>query len=152
LPPMPMTLQTLVVLMIGAACGWRLGVATILAYLAIGALGLPVFAGPVGGLAPLSGATAGFLFGFVVAAFVVGWLSGRGWDRSVVWMFAAMALGHIVILAMGLAWLAYGRNLGLGKAWAVGVGPFLAGAAVKNLLGALLVPLLRAAGDRRAAD
>ena len=78
LPYVPMTLQTLVVLVIGAAYGWRLGSATLLAYLAVGAIGLPVFAGPVGGIAPLAGPTAGYLFGFVGAAFVTGWLAERG--------------------------------------------------------------------------
>lgn len=149
LPMVPMTLQTLVVLVIGAAYGWRLGVATVLGYLAVGAVGVPVFAGPIGGLAPLFGATAGFLFGFVVAAFITGVLGERGWDRSIIHMFLALAIGHVVILAMGLVWLAYGRQLGLEKAWAVGVGPFLAGAVVKTLLGALLVPGLRALADRR---
>ncbi len=81
LPYVPMTLQTLVVLMIGAAYGWRLGSATVMAYLAEGAIGFPVFAGPVGGLGPLVGPTAGYLFAFVAAAFVTGWLSERGWDR-----------------------------------------------------------------------
>ena len=90
LPYVPMTLQTLVVLVIGAAYGWRLGSATVIAYLAEGAMGLPVFAGPVGGLAPLLGPTAGYLFGFVAAAFVTGWLSERGWDRSVPRLFVAM--------------------------------------------------------------
>src|SRR3954468_9759565 len=93
LPYVPMTLQTLVVLMIGAAYGWRLGVAAVLAYLAEGAIGLPVFAGPVGGLAPLVGPTAGYLCGFVLAALATGWLSQRGWDRSVVWLFVAMGIG-----------------------------------------------------------
>ena len=82
LPYVPMTLQTLVVLVIGAAYGWRLGGATIIVYLAEGATGLPVFAGPVGGLAPLLGPTAGYLVGFVAAAFTTGWLSERGWDRK----------------------------------------------------------------------
>src|SRR6476646_6443410 len=91
-PYVPMTLQTLVVLMIGAAYGWRLGSATVLAYLAEGAIGFPVFAGPVGGLAPLVGPTAGYLFGFVAAAFVTGWLAERGWDRSVLRLFGAMAM------------------------------------------------------------
>ena len=80
-----------------------LGTLTIIAYLAVGALGLPVFAGPVGGLKPLTGATAGFLSGFVVAAFVTGWFSERGWDRSMVRLFVVMAIGHIVIMAMGFA-------------------------------------------------
>lgn len=149
LPYVPMTLQTLVVLMIGAVYGWRLGVATIVAYLAVGALGLPVFAGPVGGLKPLLGPTAGFLLGFVVAAFVTGWLSERGWDRSVVRLFVAMAIGHVLILALGFTWLAFGMNLGAAKAWSIGIAPFLAGALVKNTLGAILVPLLRGVVDRR---
>ncbi|WP_441232206.1 biotin transporter BioY [Tardiphaga sp. 215_C5_N2_1] len=149
LPYVPMTLQTLVVLMIGAVYGWRLGTLTIIAYLAVGALGLPVFAGPVGGLKPLAGATAGFLSGFVVAAFITGWFSERGWDRSMVRLFVVMAIGHIVIMAMGFAWLAYGMKLGAEKAWLVGVMPFLAGALVKNTLGAILVPVLRGMVDRR---
>jgi biotin transport system substrate-specific component len=149
LPFVPMTLQTLVVLMIGAAYGWRLGTATVMAYLAEGAMGLPVFAGPVGGLAPLIGPTAGYLYGFVVAAFVTGWLSERGWDRSVTRLFVAMAIGHIAILAMGFAWLAFGMKLGVEKAWLVGLLPFVTASLVKNALGAALVPAVRRLVDRR---
>jgi biotin transport system substrate-specific component len=149
LPYVPMTLQTLVVLMIGAAYGWRLGSATLIAYLAEGAMGLPVFAGPVGGIAPLVGPTAGYLFGFVGAAFVTGWLAERGWDRSVVWLFAAMAVGHVVIFIAGFGWLAYGIGLGATKAWAVGVVPFIAASLVKNALGATLMPAARRIIDRR---
>ena len=126
LPYVPMTLQTLVVLMIGAAYGWRLGCATVIAYLAEGAIGFPVFAGPIGGLAPLFGPTGGYLVGFVPAAFATGWLSERGWDRSVPRLFVAMALGHIIILAAGYAWLAVGMKLGFEKAWLVGIAPFIA--------------------------
>ena len=135
LPYVPMTLQTLVVLVIGAAYGWRLGSATLMAYLAEGAIGFPVFAGPVGGLAPLIGPTAGYLFGFVAAAFVTGWLSERGWDRSVLRLFVAMALGHILILAAGFGWLAFGMKLGVEKAWLVGIAPFIAASLIKNALG-----------------
>jgi biotin transport system substrate-specific component len=135
--------------MIGAAYGWRLGVATVIAYLAEGAMGMPVFAGPVGGLAPLLGPTAGYLFGFIVAAFVTGWLSERGWDRSVPRLFVAMGIGHIAILAMGFAWLAFGMKLGVEKAWLVGLLPFIAGSLVKNALGAALVPAVRRLVDRR---
>jgi len=149
LPYVPMTLQTLVVLMIGAAYGWRLGSATMIAYLAEGAMGLPVFAGPVGGIAPLVGPTAGYLFGFVMAAFVTGWLAERGWDRSVVLLFAAMAVGHIVILVAGFAWLAFGLGLGAAKAWQVGLAPFIAASLVKNALGATLMPAARRLVDRR---
>jgi biotin transport system substrate-specific component len=149
LPYVPMTLQTLVVLLIGAAYGWRLGVATVIAYLGAGAAGLPVFAGQSGGLAPLVGPTAGYLFGFVAAAFITGWLSERGWDRSAPWLFVAMATGHIVILAAGFAWLAFGARLGIEKAWAVGVVPFIAASVIKNALGAVLIPAVRRAVDRR---
>jgi biotin transport system substrate-specific component len=150
LPYVPMTLQTLVVLMIGAAFGWRLGSATVIAYLAEGAFGLPVFAGPVGGIAPLLGPTAGYLVGFVAAAFVTGWLSERGWDRSVPLLFVAMGFGHIIILAAGFAWLAFGVKLGIEKAWLVGIAPFVAASVIKNALGAILVPAIRRALDRRA--
>ncbi|OKO80247.1 biotin transporter BioY [Bradyrhizobium sp. AS23.2] len=149
LPYVPMTLQTLVVLMIGAAYGWRLGSATMIAYLAEGAMGLPVFAGPVGGIAPLVGPTAGYLFGFIGAAFVTGWLAERGWDRSVVLLFAAMAVGHVVILAAGFGWLAFGLGLGVSKAWQVGIVPFIAASLVKNALGATLMPAVRRIVDRR---
>ncbi len=149
LPYVPMTLQTLVVLVIGAAYGWRLGSATVMAYLAEGALGWPVFAGSVGGLAPLLGPTAGYLFGFVAAAFAVGWLSERGWDRSVPRLFLAMGLGHILILAAGFIWLAFGMKLGVEKAWLVGIAPFIAASLIKNALGATLIPALRHVLDRR---
>ncbi|HEV7881316.1 biotin transporter BioY [Bradyrhizobium sp.] len=149
LPYVPMTMQTLVVLMIGAAYGWRLGTATLLAYLAEGAMGFPVFAGPVGGLAPLVGPTAGYLVGFVAAAFVMGWLSECGWDRSITRLFVAMGLGHVVILAAGFAWLAFGIKLGVEKAWLVGVAPFIAAAVIKSALGAVMIPAIRRLVGRR---
>ena len=149
LPYVPMTLQTLVVLMIGAAYGWRRGSATMIAYLAEGALGLPVFAGPVGGIAPLIGPTAGYLFGFIAAAFLTGWLAERGWDRNVMLLFAAMAVGHVVILAAGFGWLAFGLGLGAAKAWQVGIVPFIAASLVKNALGATLMPAARRIIERR---
>jgi biotin transport system substrate-specific component len=149
LPYVPMTLQTLVVLMIGAAYGWRLGAAIVVAYLAEGAVGWPVFAGPVGGLAPMVGPTAGYLYGFIAAAIITGWLSERGWDRSVPLLFVAMGLGHIVILAAGFAWLAFGMKFGMEKAWLVGIAPFVAASLIKNALGAALVPAIRQLIDRQ---
>jgi biotin transport system substrate-specific component len=149
LPYVPMTLQTLVVLVIGSAYGWRLGSATMIAYLAEGAMGLPVFAGPVGGIAPLLGPTAGYLYGFVTAAFITGWLAERGWDRNIALLFVAMAIGHVAIFIAGFAWLAYGIGLGADKAWAVGVVPFIAASVIKNALGTVLMPALRRIVDRR---
>ena len=143
LPYVPMTLQTLAVLMIGAAYGWRLGTATVMAYLAEGAMGLPVFAGPIGGVAPFVGPTAGYLVGFVAAAGVTGYLSERGWDRSIALLFMAMAVGHVVILGLGFAWLAFGMSLGLEKAWLVGIAPFIAASLIKNALGAAAIPAIR---------
>jgi len=137
------------VLMIGAAYGWRLGSATMIAYLAEGAMGLPVFAGLVGGIAPLLGPTAGYLYGFVLAAFITGWLAERGWDRNVALLFGAMALAHVVIFIAGFGWLAYVIGLGATKAWAVGVAPFIAASVVKNALGAALMPAARRIVDRR---
>lgn len=150
LPYVPMTMQTLVVVMLGAALGARLGAATMLAYLAEGALGLPVFAGPVGGIAPLVGPTAGYLIGFVAAAYLTGWMVERGLGGSIVKIGVAMALGHVVILGLGFAWLAYGIHLGAEQAWLVGVVPFIAGTVVKTALGATLMPALRKLAERRA--
>ena len=149
LPYVPMTLQTLVVLSIGAAYGWRLGAATVIVYLAEGAIGLPVFAGPVGGLAPFTGPTAGYLVGFVAAAFTTGWLSEGGWDRSMPLLFVAMAIGHVIILGCGFAWLVFGIKLGLEKAWWIGIAPFVFASVIKNALGAALIPAARRMLDRR---
>ena len=149
LPYVPITLQTLVVLVIGSVYGWRLGGLTLMAYLAEGAAGLPVFAGTIGGLAPFMGPTAGYLAGFVFAAVITGWLSESGWDRSVLGLFIALAIGHAVILASGFAWLAYGLHLGPEKAWLVGIMPFIAGTVVKNALATALVMLARQKVEHR---
>jgi biotin transport system substrate-specific component len=141
--PVPMTMQTFMVLFLGAALGPRLGALTVLLYLAEGAAGLPVFAGTPEkglGIAYMAGPTGGYLIGFVAAAFVVGWLAERGWDRSVLRLFAAMALGHVVIFAFGVAWLT--QLVGLEKAWLLGVTPFYAATLFKTALGACLMPAL----------
>lgn len=142
LPYVPMTMQTLVVLMIGAGYGSRLGFVTLLAYLAEGAMGLPVFASPVGGLAVIAGPTGGYLAGFAIAAFVTGWMCEHGFGKSALRVFAAMAVGHLIIFAFGFAWLAFGMKLGAERAWLVGVVPFIAGSVVKNALGTVLMAVL----------
>jgi len=142
LPYVPMTLQTLVVLMIGAAYGWRLGSATMIAYLAEGALGLPVFAGPVGGIAPLVGPTAGYLFGFIAAAFVTGWLAERGFDRRYLTSIAAMSLGLAIVYAGGVAWLTIASQpaRSIGAALAAGVVPFVLPDIFKLIVAAGVMP------------
>lgn len=134
----PMTLQTLVVLVLGAAFGARLAVATMLLYLAEGALGMPVFAGPVAGTLYFAGPTGGYLVGFVLAALVVGLLSERGLCRTIPGALSAMIIGHAVIFACGFAWLSV--LFGAQKAFAVGVAPFYAATAIKTALGAAFLP------------
>jgi len=141
--PVPMTMQTFVVLFLGAALGARLGALTVLLYLAEGALGLPVFAGTPEkglGLAYMAGPTGGYLIGFVASAYAVGWLAERGWDRSVLRLFVAMLLGHVVLLAFGLVWLT--QLIGFEKAWMLGIVPFYAATVFKTAFGACLVPAL----------
>jgi len=141
--PVPMTMQTFVALFLGAALGPRLGALTVLLYLAQGAVGLPVFAGTPEkglGLAYMAGPTGGFLIGFAAAAYVVGWLAERGWGQSVPKLFLAMLLGHVVLFAFGVAWLA--QLIGIEKAWMLGVVPFYAATIFKTALGAFVVPAL----------
>ncbi|HWA45312.1 MAG TPA: biotin transporter BioY [Hypericibacter adhaerens] len=141
LVPVPITMQTLVVLVIGVAYGWKLGGATVLLYLAEGAVGLPVFAGSWsegGGIELLYGPTGGYLVGFAVAAAICGALAERGWDRSLVKAGAAMVIGNLIIYALGLTWLAL--QIGIADALKYGLLPFLFGDALKILLGACLLP------------
>ena len=141
--PVPMTLQTLVVLLIGVSYGWRLGFATVLAYLAQGAMGLPVFAGtPEKGLGLLymAGPTGGYLVGFALAAGLTGWLAERGLDRSVIGTAIAMIAGNLVIYVFGLAWLA--NFVGFEKAVTLGVIPFLFGDLVKIMLATASLPVI----------
>lgn len=140
--PVPVTGQTFGVLLIGAALGSRLGLATVVAYLAEGAMGLPVFApGGAPGLARFAGPTAGYLAGFALAAFVVGWLAERGWDRRPDRTVVAMVLGLAVIYAAGLLGLA--RFLPADRLLDAGLLPFLPGEALKVALAAVLLPAAR---------
>ena len=136
--PVPMTMQTLAVLLIGATFGWRLASGTVFLYLVEGALGFPVFA-KGGGLAYFAGPTAGYLFGFLVAATLMGWLAEKGWDRSIVSTVVAMLIGEFIIFAFGVGWLA--SFIGLGKAMTVGFAPFIAAEVFKIALATILLPI-----------
>jgi len=136
--PVPVTGQTLVVLLIGMTYGLRLGGITLAAYLFEGALGLPVFAGGAAGVAVLMGPTAGYLFGFLLAAIAMGYLAERGMGRTVVSTIAAMVIGNCVIYLCGALWLA--NFIGFGQAIAAGVLPFLYGDALKLVVAAGLMP------------
>jgi biotin transport system substrate-specific component len=135
--PVPMTMQTFAVLVLGMAYGWRLAGASVLFYLAQGAIGLPVFAAG-GGIAYFAGPTGGYLLGFLLAAVAVGWLAEHGWDRSPLRTLAAMLIGTAVIFALGLAWLA--TLIGLPQAIGAGLVPFLPGEAVKIALATAILP------------
>lgn len=136
--PVPFTMQTFAVLVIGMAFGWRLGMATVLLYLAEGAMGLPVFTSGAG-LAYMAGPTGGYLAGFVLAAGLCGYLAERGWDRNVKSTAVAMTVGTAVILGMGYLWL--GTLIGYDKALTAGVIPFIPGAVVKITLACATLPL-----------
>jgi biotin transport system substrate-specific component len=134
--PVPMTLQTLAVLMIGATAGARLGGATVLAWLGLGAVGVPVFATGAG-LAYMAGPTGGYLAGFLLAAVVVGYLADKGYGRTVVSALAMLAIGEVAIYALGLGWLA--MLFGVEKAVAGGLVPFIPAEILKMALGTALL-------------
>jgi len=148
--PVPMTMQTYAIMVIGAAYGWRLGGATVLLYLAQGFAGLPVFAGPAAGPAYFAGPTAGYLVGFVASAVFIGWVAERGWARSLPRMAVAMTVGHLLILGLGVAWLS--ALVGVENAVAAGLTPFWAATVLKTALAAATLPLAwRAVDTARAA-
>jgi len=142
--PVPMTMGTFAVLSIGAAYGTRLGLATILGYMLIGALGFDVFAGSsaeVSGLSYMMGSTGGYLVGYVLAVVALGALARKGWDRARGKMALALVLGNALIYVPGLIWLTvlYGLEAPI-LSW--GLTPFLLGDVVKLALVALLLPAL----------
>lgn len=138
LQPVPITLQTLVVLVSGAALGARLGALSQIAYLLAGVLGAPVFSAPIGGPAILAGPTGGYLLAFVPAAALVGWLAEKGWDRSLAASALMLFLGSLVFYAIGAAQLSL--FVGPQQAVAAGVLPFLVGDALKIVAGMGLMP------------
>ncbi len=138
--PVPITGQTFAVLLIGAVYGSRLGALTVIAYLAEGISGLPVFAGGASGWVYFTATSGGYFVGFVGAAYAVGWLAERGWDRSAVTMAAAMVIGNVIIYVPGWWWLLRELGISAGRSWDLGVQPFLIGDAVKIGLASGLLP------------
>jgi biotin transport system substrate-specific component len=151
--PVAIGMGTFAVLAIGAAYGPRLGLATILGYMLVGALGFDVFqssTAELSGFAYMTGSTGGYLVGYVLAVLALGWFARRGWDRTVGSMAVAMLVANLLIYVPGVLWL--GELYGWDKpilAW--GLWPFLVGDALKLALAAMLVPgLWRLVGDARA--
>ncbi|WP_109311425.1 biotin transporter BioY [Ruegeria sp. AU67] len=151
--PVPITMGTFAVLTIGTAYGTRLGLATMLGYLLIGALGFDVFAGSSAekfGLTYMMGGTGGYLVGYLLATVLLGALAARGWDRSFSKMALALVMANVVIYVPGLLWLGqlYGWDQPILQ-W--GLTPFLVGDAIKLVLAALLIPALwKLVGDARS--
>lgn len=145
--PVPMTMQTFVVLTVGAAYGGALGAATMLAYMLVGAMGFDIFTGSsaeTNGLAYMTGGTGGYLVGFVLAAFALGRLAEAGWDRSVPKMAGAMLIGNALIYVPGVLWLGVLYAQTQGWAWVVqwGLTNFVVADALKLALAAALLPML----------
>jgi len=135
--PVPITAQTLAVLLAGLFLGKNRGSASIAAYLAQGAAGLPFFAGGKSGLATLLGPTGGYLFGFLAAAYIVGMLSELRYKRSLFQASSTIIVGNVIIYIFGLVWLA--RFVGESQVLQLGLYPFLIGDLLKILLGIVLV-------------
>ena len=138
--PVPFTGQTFGVLLVGGALGFRRGLAALLLYVAIGALGVPVYAEGGAGLAKIQGATGGYLIGFVAAAALVGRLAELGWDRRIGGSLAAMAIGTAIIYALGVPWLKATTGMPWPDAVAGGMTKFLIWDAAKLAVAAGIFP------------
>ena len=136
LTPVPVTLQTLVLLVMSMFLGWRGALGATSIYLFQGAIGLPVFAHG-GGFIILFGPTGGYLFGFLIASLVVGYLAEKGWDKSVVLTFTSMTIGTLIIYLFGVIWLSYLKDLN--TALVFGLLPFITPDILKICLGTCLV-------------
>ena len=145
--PVPVTGQTLGVLLSGAALGWRRAAAAMALYAVAGVAGVPWFAGHASGYA---GASFGYIIGFFLAAVLCGWLAERGADRSIRRALPAMLAGEVVIYAAGMTWLAVYAHLGPSAIIAEGLTPFLIGDAVKTVIAAGLLPAAWRLAGRRA--
>lgn len=153
--PVPITGQTLGVIVVGAALGaWR-GAAALMTYMVVGLAGLPVFAGFTGTIAAVGKPSFGFVIGFIFSAFVAGWFAERAWDRRPVLAFVGFAAASIVPFVFGIPYMAFILNVVMGLDYSfaallqVGLLPFIVGGLIKAAIAAALIPgawaLVRAA-------
>jgi biotin transport system substrate-specific component len=138
--PVPVTGQTFAVLLSGAALGSRLGALGQLLYVAVGAVGAPVFTDARGGMEVVRGATGGYLIGFIFAAALIGWMAERRQDRTFPTMFTAFIVGSAVIYVFGVIGFMAAEDIGLSSAMATGVVPFVFGDVIKATAAGLLLP------------
>ncbi|MGH8828751.1 MAG: biotin transporter BioY [Jiangellaceae bacterium] len=150
--PVPVTGQTLAVMLAGATLGVGRGVAAMLLYLIVGMVGVPVFSDGSGGVSVVFGATGGYLIGFVVAAAAMGWAASRGWDRSPLKAIPVFLIGQVIVFGIGVPWLAVVAHLDAGAAIAAGFTPFIVGGLVKGAIASALLPAAwKLVGPREAS-
>ncbi len=140
--PVPVTGQTLAVLLIGTTYGARLGVTTFATYLLAGIAGAPIFAGSTHGIEKLVGATGGYLVGMFIASLVLGFLADRKADQKFKTSFPALFLGDAIIFFFGLTWLHYSLDLSWSATFAAGLTPFIFGELLKIAITATSLPLI----------
>ena len=139
--PVPVTGQTLAVLLVGATLGSLRGALSMVVYAVAGGVGVPWFSEAAHGWSVIAGPTGGYIVGFVLSAFLVGWLSERQWDRKVLKAIATFLGGSVVVFAVGLPWLAFVLNLTVQQTLEAGFYPFIVGGVVKAVIAAGLLPL-----------
>ncbi len=148
--PVPITGQTFAVLLAGAALGWRAGLASQALYVGLGAVGLPFYSGGDGGWNVVTGATGGYLVGFIAAAALIGYLAEREQDRSIATAIPAFLAGSAVIYLFGVTWLAHSLGVGATEAMELGMVPFIIGDLVKVALAGVALPAAwKLVGTRR---
>jgi len=138
--PVPITGQTFAVVLVGSALGMTRGIASLVLYVLLGAVGLPFYAAGAHGWDQVSGSTGGYLIGFVLAAALTGALADRGWDRRFGTAVTSMLTGNVLIYLCGLPWLAHATGAGLEQTLEWGLYPFVPGDVVKLYLAAALLP------------
>ena len=159
--PVPITGQTLGVILVGAALGARRGAVSLTSYMLLGLAGLPIFAGPIAGPAYVLAPSFGFIVGFIPAAFVAGWFAERAWDRRPVLAFVGFVAASVIPFLVGVPYMALilanvlGADVSFGSIMGAGVLPFIVPGLIKAAFAALLVPaawMLVRSADRRARD
>lgn len=139
--PVPVTGQTLAVLLVGSAFGALRGTLSMVLYAVLGMIGLPVFSGAASGTSVIVGPTGGYIIGFIFAAAFTGWIAQRSWDRKVLRSILGFLGGSVLTFAIGLPWLAFTLNLTVQQTLAGGLYPFIIGGIIKALLAAGIISL-----------
>ncbi|MDQ1548493.1 MAG: biotin transport system substrate-specific component, partial [Microbacteriaceae bacterium] len=139
--PVPITGQTLAVLLVGSSLGALRGALSMVLYAVLGTIGLPIFSDGSHGFGVIAGPTGGYIIGFIFAAALTGWLAQRAWDHRILGAILSFVAGSLVTFAIGLPWLAFTLGLNLEQTLAGGLYPFILGGVIKALLAAGIIRL-----------